>query len=160
MYNFGDEPQTFKRGDKIAQLVIENALQLDTLEVDNLVPTSGGEQGFGSTDIRPLMNYPPDPMAPTTDPHIPTPSEPPKPCQPIVTALEKEAITADIHITYQPPYNLGFSSLPLDNQTFRTVSTFGEDKSLGFDLHTCPHFGIPKINDCKQWFPCARLPRW
>ena len=100
MHNFGDEPQTFKCGDKIVQLVIENALQPDILEVDNLVPTNCGKQGFGSTDTRPPMNYPLEPTAPTTDPHILTPTEPPKPCQPTVTALEKEAITADIHISF------------------------------------------------------------
>ena len=161
MHNFGQDPQTFRRGDKIAQLVVENALQPDILEVMNLTPTKRGEHGFGSTDnTREPMNYPPDDNAPTTDPHIPTPTEPPKQNQPTVTAIEKEAITSDIHISYQPPYNLGFSSSPLDNQTFRTVSTFGTDKSLGFDLQTCPHFGLPKINDCKQSTPCARLPRW
>ena len=61
-----------------------------------------------------------------------------------------------IYLTFTPPYNIGFSSSPLDNQTFRTIATFGTDKCLRFDLHTYPHFGLPQINDCKSSTP----PRW
>ena len=50
LQNFGTEPQVFKRGDKIAQLIVQNALTPDILEVDHLEDTGRGSLGFGSTD--------------------------------------------------------------------------------------------------------------
>ena len=74
--------------------------------------------------------------------------------------MEKQAITKDLHLSYTAPYSIGLSSSPLDNQTFRTINTFGKNPTLGFDLHTCPHFGLPQVNDCKASTPCVRVPHW
>ena len=49
MFNLGLEPIEFKRGDRIAQLILERCEVPDVLEVDILVPTLRGEGGFGST---------------------------------------------------------------------------------------------------------------
>ena len=49
MFNLGLEPIEFKRGDRIAQLILERCEVPDVLEVDTLVTTSRGEGGFGST---------------------------------------------------------------------------------------------------------------
>jgi len=42
----------FKAGARIAQLIIE-IVNADTMEVDDLEVTKGGEMGFGSSDLNP-----------------------------------------------------------------------------------------------------------
>jgi dUTP pyrophosphatase len=49
MFNLGLQPVEFKKGDRIAQLILERCEVPDVLEVDILVSTSRGEDGFGST---------------------------------------------------------------------------------------------------------------
>ena len=49
MFNLGLRPVEFKKGDRIAQLILERCEVPDVLEVDILVSTSRGEGGFGST---------------------------------------------------------------------------------------------------------------
>ncbi len=49
MFNLGLQPVEFKKGDRIAQLILERCEVPDVLEVDILVSTSRGEGGFGST---------------------------------------------------------------------------------------------------------------
>ena len=43
------EPFTVERGERIAQLVVMAAEQVRLVEVDNLDPSTRGNQGFGST---------------------------------------------------------------------------------------------------------------
>ena len=82
LHNLGDTPQTLRRGDKIAQMVIENTSTPIILEVNNLTPTLRGENGFGSTDEhndRPNKDetlFPPVNLPPTDNPEIPHPHEP------------------------------------------------------------------------------------
>lgn len=47
--NHGEEPYTIKRGDRIAQLVIQKLPSIQWVEVDELSPTSRGSGGFGHT---------------------------------------------------------------------------------------------------------------
>jgi dUTP pyrophosphatase len=47
--NFGQQPVTINRGDRIAQLVICPVIQLKIIEVKELVATDRGSGGFGST---------------------------------------------------------------------------------------------------------------
>lgn len=49
LYNNGGRPKYFKRGDKIAQLVIVPVLYEDIELVDKLEDTERGDNGFGST---------------------------------------------------------------------------------------------------------------
>ena len=49
MFNLGLKPIEFKKGDRIAQLILERCEVPDVLEVDILVPTLRGDSGFGST---------------------------------------------------------------------------------------------------------------
>lgn len=49
MFNLGLEPVSFKKGDRVAQLILERCEVPDIVEVDILVATSRGEGGFGST---------------------------------------------------------------------------------------------------------------
>lgn len=47
--NHGLEPYTFKRGDRIAQLVLVPIPSVDVVEVDDLSQSTRGTGGFGST---------------------------------------------------------------------------------------------------------------
>jgi dUTP pyrophosphatase len=47
--NHGQEPYTFRRGDRIAQLVLVAIPTVDVIEVDDLSQSARGAGGFGST---------------------------------------------------------------------------------------------------------------
>lgn len=49
LMNHGDEPVTFARGDRVAQLVVVPAAGQELVEVDELPGTVRGDGGFGST---------------------------------------------------------------------------------------------------------------
>lgn len=49
LYNLGTEPYTVKKGDRIAQLIIESCAYPEIEIVDDLGNTSRGSGGFGST---------------------------------------------------------------------------------------------------------------
>lgn len=51
LYNHSQEPFTVKRGDRIAQMVIKEVIQIDFEEVENLAITNRGEGGFGHTGV-------------------------------------------------------------------------------------------------------------
>jgi dUTP pyrophosphatase len=51
LVNFGNEPYTIKRGDRIAQMVIQKVYQLHPEEVEMLDETSRNTGGFGHTGI-------------------------------------------------------------------------------------------------------------
>ena len=49
IYNYGKNPQTIQKGDRLAQLVIQPYQRFKIKEVDRLDDTDRGEGGFGST---------------------------------------------------------------------------------------------------------------
>lgn len=52
LYNFGEQPYTFNRGDRIAQLVIQEVncpMSVDLLEVEELAVSNRGGKGYGSS---------------------------------------------------------------------------------------------------------------
>lgn len=49
LFNHTDQDFAVKKGDRIAQLLIQKIQQVDFIPVDNLDDTSRGDQGFGST---------------------------------------------------------------------------------------------------------------
>lgn len=49
LFNFGEQDFVVKRGDRIAQLVLERIMMSDIVEVDDLDGTLRGSGGFGST---------------------------------------------------------------------------------------------------------------
>ena len=53
LQNFGTKTQVFKRGDKIAQLIVKNAATPTIFEVEQLEDTGRRSLGFGSTDKPP-----------------------------------------------------------------------------------------------------------
>jgi dUTP pyrophosphatase len=50
LYNFGEMDQLFAIGDKIAQLIVYPLIQADVEWTDQIVETTRGEKGFGSSD--------------------------------------------------------------------------------------------------------------
>lgn len=50
LFNFNENDVFIKKGDKIAQLILEKYESVEVIEVDKLSVTYRGEKGFGSTD--------------------------------------------------------------------------------------------------------------
>lgn len=51
LFNFSDVDFAVKRGDRIAQMILERIETPEVAEVDDLDPTERGVGGFGSTGI-------------------------------------------------------------------------------------------------------------
>ena len=51
LFNHGEEDLQVKRGDRIAQLILEKISYADIVEVDDLDATARGDGGFGSTGV-------------------------------------------------------------------------------------------------------------
>ena len=49
LFNFGEEPFTVSRGDRIAQVVVQRAVRLEWKACEELAATSRGDGGFGHT---------------------------------------------------------------------------------------------------------------
>lgn len=54
LINLGDQPVSFIKGDRIAQLIIAPVSRVVLIEVDSLDSTERGEKGFGSTGKSPI----------------------------------------------------------------------------------------------------------
>jgi dUTP pyrophosphatase len=52
LINWGTEPFTIRKGDRIAQMIISKVYRADFVEVGGLDATSRGEGGFGHTGIK------------------------------------------------------------------------------------------------------------
>lgn len=51
LFNFGQEEFLVKKGDKVAQLVLEMIAEAEVKEVEDLEESERGEGGFGSTGV-------------------------------------------------------------------------------------------------------------
>lgn len=51
MINFGNSPFTVNRGDRIAQMVLNQVIQAELVEVDCLDETERSDRGFGHTGV-------------------------------------------------------------------------------------------------------------
>jgi len=49
--NFGDEDFEVKKGDRIAQMILERITTPECVEVEDLEATERGSGGFGSTGV-------------------------------------------------------------------------------------------------------------
>ena len=52
LINWGTEPFTVRRGDRIAQMIIAKVYRADFVEADDLDTTPRGKRGFGHTGIK------------------------------------------------------------------------------------------------------------
>lgn len=51
LFNHSEQDFEIKRGDRIAQLILERICMADLIEVDDLSSTERGAGGFGSTGV-------------------------------------------------------------------------------------------------------------
>lgn len=56
MFNFSNEDFEVKKGERVAQLIIEKISLPDVVQVENLDDTERGEGGFGSTGMTKIEN--------------------------------------------------------------------------------------------------------
>jgi deoxyuridine 5'-triphosphate nucleotidohydrolase len=63
LHNLGDKPLEIKRGDRVAQLILEKIRTPEVKEVEELDETKRGEKGFGSTGVARLNQMEEDPVA-------------------------------------------------------------------------------------------------
>ena len=61
LFNLGNDDFEIKRGDRVAQLILERISMADAVEVDELASTERGDGGFGSTGV---TEIPPDSKKP------------------------------------------------------------------------------------------------
>jgi|NOAtaT_6_FD_contig_91_264182_length_808_multi_2_in_0_out_0_1 deoxyuridine 5'-triphosphate nucleotidohydrolase len=68
LFNFGDEPFSINRGDRIAQLILEKICMAQAVQVEELDDTERGAGGYGSTGVS-LADLPTKkrPVSPTDD---------------------------------------------------------------------------------------------
>ncbi len=52
LFNFGSEDFVVEKGDRVAQLILEQVSMVEAVEVDELTDTERGEGGFGSTGVK------------------------------------------------------------------------------------------------------------
>lgn len=185
--NFGDSHQEIQPGDRIAQLILEQALTAATTEVKNLTTTERGTAGFGSTDTAPSRPAVKAPLISTEAPKI-TPAT-----SPIITATPKAPIKLvdripqslypmpdpipafgksqsaaaaklfqDIQVTFEEPYAIHLDNSPYDNHTHRIIDIKknNKHKTLGLILAQCPHRNLPTLQDCEPSTAAMRIPRW
>ena len=56
LFNFSDEDFEVKKGDRVAQFILERICMAHIVEVESLDETERGEGGFGSTGIKKLRS--------------------------------------------------------------------------------------------------------
>lgn len=49
VFNLGKEDYTFKKGDKVMQMLVQKVENVEIMETDALSESERGEKGFGST---------------------------------------------------------------------------------------------------------------
>lgn len=59
LINLGAEPVDIRRGDRVAQLLLQRVAHAEVVEVDQLDDTSRGTGGFGSTGVQGASTLPP-----------------------------------------------------------------------------------------------------
>ena len=160
--NFGETHQILKPGQRIAQMILEQASTPPVNVVNDLVTTSRGTNGFGSTDTPsthpiylpttkvdklPLsQNFIP-PILPTPHPN---------------SAAAAAKLFSDIQTTFESPHNISISHDPYDNHTSRTINikATDDDKFFGLNIAPCPNRNIPQLIDCKPGTSSIRIPKW
>jgi dUTP pyrophosphatase len=116
--NFGNEHQILKKGQRIAQLILENASTPPAEVVNDLIRTERGTQGFGSTEIRSKsIHFPIKQIA-----KLPSPKNPVVPIYEPTDIPTHHSHTAaaaklfsDIQTTFEPSYDINLNTNPYDN---------------------------------------------
>jgi dUTP pyrophosphatase len=107
LFNFGKEDFLVTKGDRIAQLILEEVSMVDAVEVEDLCDTERGEGGFGSTGVKKQRTVSPMPASPS-------PRETPVSS---ITGLEETSVLQVKRLS-----------------EFCTIPTRGSPLAAGFDL--------------------------
>ena len=132
VHNFGNEEQTICSGDKVAQIIFEQARTPKVVISKELSTTKRDQKGFGSTDLD-IKNS----VQPT---------------------IKKVDINLDEDSDH--PYHIEMSSDPIDNITRRSIKPFGIHPTLGMNLRICPHRNRPQLMSCEPSTPAMRISKW
>ena len=163
LYNFGEVPQIIKKGDKIAQLVLEQARKANIVQTDVIPTTERSTKGFGSSDSLPKQRFP----NPMQDQHSTNPVTPNLVAELSSTSAAAAAsvsmmnnICTDLNLSLDLPYDIALTSNPFDTYSSRVINVTGQDDLLGLRLTNCPNYSLPKLMRCEKSTPAARLQRW
>ena len=158
LHNFGNEMQTILPNQRIAQLILEQALTPSIQPTDSLTSTQRGDNGFGSTEARESKH--PMKLRQRDNTH-------PKPTIKILhsataTPTPSPNINADLLTTFDMPYDIHLSSNPFDNYTHRDIQIKPKDFDpyLGFILKWCTDRQRPQLLDCRKGSSSIRIPSW
>jgi dUTP pyrophosphatase len=163
--NFGEEHQILKKGQRIAQLILENASTPPAQVVNDLVRTERGTQGFGSTETRSKSIHFPIKeiikLPPPANPAVPSYEPTDMPTHHSHTAAAAK-LFSDIQTTFEPSYNINLNNNPYDNRTHRMlhIKPMDKDKFYGLDIQECNQRSLPKLIGCKPGTSAMRIPRW
>jgi deoxyuridine 5'-triphosphate nucleotidohydrolase len=165
--NFGTTEQYIKHGERIAQLIIEQAIITDPITTTTLSETIRNEQGFGSTEQRNHNHLPTKEIIVSK---LPTPNTTitPTPQVPLFTTHQQRSTAAaaklysDIQTTFEAPYTINLSNNPYDNLTHRIINIrpHSQHPTLGMEIEKCTHRDLPILKHCKNGTEAARLIRW
>ena len=77
LFNFGNEDFVVEKGDRVAQLILEQVSMVEAMEVEDLDDTVRGAGGFGSTGVKKQRTVSPVPNSSKSLPSVssPTPME-------------------------------------------------------------------------------------
>ena len=160
MHNFGKEHQIIKSGQRIAQIILENASTPPIHVVPNLDTTQRASQSFGSTERRTAIDL--------TKPLQKVDKIPPSIILPTIpnvyenNAAAAATLFSDIQTTFERPNDIILSHDPYDNHTHRilNIKISDTDPMFGLNIINCPLRGLPKLVDCKPGTSAIRIPKW
>ena len=168
LQNFGNKHQIIQPKQRIAQLILEQATTLPINVVNDLVTTTRGNQGFGSTDTpqstdtsTTAIHLPPVKVSKLPPPNnLPISSSLPMSFETSTAAAAK--LFSDIQTTFESPFDLNLDLSPYDNHTHRYIDIRASDEHpyYGLNIIRCPTRGLPMLVDCKPGTSSMRIPRW
>ena len=168
LYNFGDSPFEIKRGDRIAQLIVESYTHANIQEINELPQTKRAENGFGSTDNKhPVHTTPPkDICSPQEQPHIIPPDDPKitKLCSTKNKRYDPiELCTTINNMATDFSDNINACDIEMDwhRPIFTTtisIPNTGQHITRGFQL-VQDEYG-PIVKQCIRGTAAAKIPKW
>ena len=153
LQNFGSTIQTIQPQQRIAQLILEQAVTPPVITTSNLTETDRGDKGFGSTEEN-------------TNKHPMTLRSKQAKIKIITSANNYQQfnhnINSDLLTTFEMPYDVHLSTDPYNNYTHRdiTIKPKDFDPFLGMILKWCTERQKPQLLGCCKSSSSIRIPCW
>ena len=162
--NMGEKPFTIKIGDRIAQMVILQVCSPVAVPTGNLMTTTRGGNGFGSTgtstipassnaDATKVEAIRVSVAPPITGSHDTTIAAP----QHLTPPVTAESVSAP---TVEKPFDLYFSTDPFDKTLEVVVPVKGDHPTLGILTEYCDYRQRLQVTDMALSTPGSRLKNW